>query len=95
MKYTTKSVVIGRKKRKNKEEDLHPCFIALFDINDPHRTTKIPKELIDYEKVFRIFINGLDIKYMLPGSDIVINNLEYIKAELKKNDLFINGKQKK
>jgi len=95
MKYKVKSIVIGRKKRKDDSIELYPCFITLFDINDPHRTSEVPKDIIDFEEVERIFIDNLNIKYMLAGSDIVINNLESIEVELKKHDLFITGKQKK
>ena len=95
MRYKAKSIIIGRKKRKSKDEEHYPCFIALFDINDPHKSTKVPKEIIDYEKIIRVFINNFNIKYMLSGNDIVINNLEYVDINLKGKDIFLKGKQKK
>jgi len=95
MRYKTKSIIIGRKKRKSKSEEYHPCFIALFDINDPHKSTKVPKKILDYEKTFRVFIDGFNVKYMLPGNDIVVNNLDYVDIGLKGKDIFVKGKQKK
>lgn len=94
MIYKTKSIIIGRKKRKTKDEIERPCFIALFDINDPHKSTKVPKEILDYEKVDGVDINKLDIKYMLSGNDIVINNLKHIDVKLKGKTIFLKGKQK-
>ncbi len=95
MRYKTKSMVIGRKKRNSKNEEYYPCFIALFDINDPHKSTKIPKKILDYEGIFRMFIDGFNIKYMLPGNDLVINNLDYADITSKGKEIFIKGKQKK
>lgn len=95
MRYKAKSIIIGRKKRKNKEEEYYPCFITLFDINDPHKSASIPKEILDYEKMSRISIEGMDVEYMLAGNDIVVNNLEYIDIKKKGKDIFLKGKQKK
>ena len=95
MRRKAKSIIIGRKKRETKDDIERPCFIALFDINDPHKSTKVPKEILDYEKVARVDINGLDIKYMLSGNDIVINNLMYVDVRLKGKIIFLKGKQKK
>lgn len=78
-KYEAKSVIVGRMKRKDKEVDLYPCFVSLFDVNDAHRVGEVPKEILNFEDVFRLDINLCPIKYMLPGNDIVINDLEYVE----------------
>jgi hypothetical protein len=95
MKYQAKSAIIGRMKREDKDDELYPCFVSLFDINDPHKTGEVPKEQIKFEQLHKIIIDDLDINYLLAGNDIVINNLEVIDVSYKPPHLFIKGKQVK
>ncbi len=93
MKYKTKSALIGRKGKRD-EEGNSPVFVNLFDINDPHKTAEVPKEMIDFDKIHKIVIDSLKISYLIEGSDILINNLEEIDVEEKEPEhLFISGKQ--
>jgi hypothetical protein len=94
-KYKTKSVIIGRKKRKDKTRDDHPCFITLFSVNDPHKSGEVPDKILDYENIHKLVIKGCDINYLLAGNDLVINDLEYIEVEVDGPHIYINGKQKK
>ena len=49
MKYKTKSIIIGRKPRLDKDDySNRPCFISLFDINNPHKSSIAPKKIIDF-----------------------------------------------
>jgi len=94
MKYQAKSAIIGRMKRPNKEQEDYPCFIHLFSINDPHKTGKVPEKMLDYPKVRRVSIKGLDIEYLLPGNDILLNNLTEIDIEVTEPHITITGNQK-
>ncbi len=95
MKYKTKSVIIGRKGKRD-EDGNSPVFVGLFDFNDPHKTTKVPKKFIDFEKIHKIIIDKLKIEYLIEGSDTLINNLTEIDVEEKEpGHLYITGKQKK
>jgi len=95
MEYKTKSVIIGRMKRPSNEDTKVPCFVALFDVNDPHKTGDVPKKRLEFQQKDRIDIKGMDVSYLLAGNDLVINNLESISVEEYKNDrLRITGKQK-
>ena len=94
MKYKTKSIIIGRKKGEE-GSDTKPCFIALFDVNDPHKKNVVPKEIIDYDKVHKIMLKGFDVNYLLPGNDLVINDLEFIQIEKEGPHITIKGKQTK
>ena len=38
-------------------------------------------------------INGLDVNYLLPGNDIVINDLEELHVAEKDNIVHVTGKQ--
>jgi len=93
LKYDTKSVVIGRKKRPNKEDTEYPCFLNLFNINDPHKSGQVPEKMLDFEKIHKVTINGLDVNYLLPGNDLVINDLEFIEVEVQGPHVIITGQQ--
>jgi len=94
-KYETKSIIIGRKKGKEDKPDVRPCFISLFDKNDPHKDIKVPFEVLEFEEVHKIVIEGLDVNYLLPGNDIIINDLEHIEFKVDGPHIFLTGKQTK
>jgi len=93
MEYKTKSVIIGRKKRPNKDDTDYPCFINLFNINDPHKSGQVPEQMLDFPKVHKVVIKGLDVNYLLPGNDIIINNLESVEIDVDEPHITIIGKQ--
>ncbi len=96
MRYKTKSAIIG-KKGKRDEEGNCPIFVHLCDINDPHKTDKVPDQFIEFDQIHKIIIKGLDISYLLAGQDILINDLEYIDIDKDPYDpvhhLVVSGKQ--
>ena len=89
--YKAKAAILGRKK----DSGQYLGFIALFDINDPHKSSEAPKKLLEFTGCRNMKIYGLDTKYMITGNDIIINDLEIIDVEEKDNRLIIKGKQKK
>ncbi len=90
-KYKTKSIILGRKKRKG---EYYPCFVNLFSDNDPHLSKEVPDQFLDYEKVGKVDIKGLNVIYLPAGNDIVINNLTEISITQKNSTLMVKGKQK-
>lgn len=94
MRYETKSIILGRKKGEE-GADTKPCFIALFDVNDPHKKNVVPKKIIDYVKVHKVILKGFDINYLLPGNDLVINDLEFIEIKKEGPHITITGEQNK
>lgn len=80
MKYHAKSILIGRKKSE-KDSDLRPCFISLFDENNPHLSINGPKEVLEFEEVHRVIIDGFKVNYLLPGNDLVINDIGEFSVE--------------
>ena len=42
-----------------------------------------------------MIIQGLDVNYLLPGNDIVINDLEEIEVKEQGDHIYVKGKQKK
>ena len=93
MRYETKSIIIGRKKGEE-GSDVKPCFIALFDVNDPHKKNVVPKEIVEYNNVHKIILKGFDVNYLLPGNDLVINDLIKMDLDTKKKIVTLTGKQK-
>ena len=91
MKHKTKSVIIGRKKSSD-DSNTRPCFVNLFNINNPHLTDKAPEKCLDFDKIHKIIIKGLDVNYLLQGNDLVINNLKEIEIKQNKEHLIIKGK---
>lgn len=93
MKYKTKSVLIARKKGDEEDFSRRPCFISLFDENDPHLNVQGPKEVVEFNKIHKVVIKGLNVDYLLPGNDIVINNLIEIEIEERDDQVHVKGKQ--
>ncbi|MGM5482385.1 MAG: hypothetical protein ACQESF_02880 [Nanobdellota archaeon] len=93
MKYETKSIIIGRMKRENKDDEVYPCFVSLFDINEPHKTAEVPKKKLEFEAKDKISVKGMDFDYLLAGNDIVINNLEHVDITEEGEKLLIKGLQ--
>ena len=94
-KYKAKSAIVGRKKRPSKDTELYPCFVHLFSINEPHKSGEVPEKMLEFEEVHKVVITGLDVQYLLPGNDIVINDLEYLELQADGPHIFLKGRQKK
>ncbi len=94
MRYPTKSVIIGRKKRENMANEGRPCFFAFYSMNKPQTSGKVPDKIVDFEDVHKVIIKALDISYLLEGNDLVINNLEYLEIANDGGHLIVTGKQK-
>jgi len=91
--YKTKSVLIGRKKRQDKEDFNHrPCYISLFDKNNPHLCKEGPKKIIEFDKKHKMVIEGLNIHYLLPGNDLVINDLKELEVTEEGEVVKVTGK---
>ena len=93
MKYKTKSVLIARKKSYDDDFSRRPCFISLFEENDPHLSVKGPREVVEFEKIHKVVIKGSNVDYLLPGNDIVINDLLEVEVEEHDDHIYVTGKQ--
>lgn len=91
--YKAKSIIIGRKK--GEQDDVKPCFISMFNGNNPQKTGEVPFEVLDFEAIHKIIIEGMDVNYLLPGNDLVVNDLEYFNVKVDGEHIHISGKQKK
>ncbi len=98
--YNAKSVLIGRKKRdeKQKKEDAddRPCFISLFDENDPHTKGLVPKKILEYVAHRVIIKDASKVSYLLAGNDILMNNLEEVRIDfLEHGHVIVRVRQQK
>lgn len=91
MIHKTKSIIIGRKK--GGTEDFKPCFIAFFDVNNPHQKNLVPKKIVEFDRIHKVVIEGLNVNYLLPGNDLVINNLQSIDLKQDGEHIHVRGKQ--
>ena len=62
-------------------------------MNDPHKSGQVPKKMLDFPKIHKVSIKGLDVNYLLPGNDIIVNDLESIEVEVDEPHIVITGKQ--
>ncbi|MGM5488258.1 MAG: hypothetical protein ACQESG_04885 [Nanobdellota archaeon] len=95
MKHTTKSIIVGRKKRERETDENHPCFVHLFDHNNPHTSGEVPKEMLDFPHTHKVILKGLDINYLLEGNDLVVNDLEDVDITVVEGHVHITGTQVK
>lgn len=79
-------------KKESEESDTRPCFISLFDVNDPHKSGKVPMKILEF-KPHRVIMKNLTVKYLPTGNDIVINDLSEVDIETEKDSVIITGKQ--
>ncbi len=94
MRYKTKSALIGRAGKRD-EFGNGPVFIHLFKVNDPHKKNIVPEKFVDFQKIHKIIFRGLNLSFLLAGSDILLNDLEYLEVteeEGKRGNLVISGK---
>ena len=94
MRYETKSAIIGRSGKRD-EEGNGPVFVHLFNENNPHKKSIVPVKFVDFEKMHKIVFDGLKINFLLAGSDILINDLEYLEIQEDSSsdgNLIVSGK---
>ena len=94
MKYKTKSIIVGRKKKtidNSKSKDpSRPCFVALFDMNYPHRQSEPPKKILEFERNHKVIIRKPgELHYLLEGNDLVVNDLHEIDVYEDKGHVIV------
>jgi len=91
MKHKTKSAIIGRKKG-DEDSKTRPCFVNLFNTNNPHLSKDVPNTCLDFDKIHKVIIKNKDVNYLLQGNDLVLNDLKEIEIKQEKEHLTIKGK---
>ena len=78
MEEKAKSVILGRKKVK---DGVYNSIITLFEINDPHLSTDMPKKTIELDCTKISFSTPIKFDFLALGNDVVINNISSISIE--------------
>jgi len=81
MKYKTNNILIGRKPAQG-DDEFKTAIIALFDVNNPHKTGTPPTKVLEYRNTEKIRVQGLNCTYYLEGNDIVVNNLTEVTIDV-------------
>lgn len=81
MEEKAKSMIVGRKKI---SEDLYNSIITLFDIENPHLSTDMPKKTLEFRCAKVEFSRPIKFDFLTNGNDIVINGISSVRFEEKK-----------
>jgi hypothetical protein len=96
-KFKTTSAMISRKKREvDSDDDYMIGIIRLFDVNNPHKTKKMPTRVLEYKNIEKIRIRNLNVSYYLEGNDIIINDIIelYVLVNHTKHKIVLRAYQK-
>ena len=87
IKEEARSMIVGRKKV---SDDAYNPMITLFDIENPHLTTDMPKKVLEFQCTKVKFASPITFDFLTMGNDIVVNGLSSITIkEEKDNDQII------
>ena len=90
MKYKAKSIIVGRMKREDKKEESYPCFVSMFDINNPHTSGEVPKKMLEFNHIHKVIFKGMkSVYYLLGGNDLVINNIKEVDIDAHEGHVHI------
>jgi len=87
--YTVKSILVARLPRKG-DNEFKTAIIKLFEVNDPHKTSELPTEELEYDNIERVEIKGKTVDYFLEGNDIIINDVGNITIEQQNTTIVIS-----
>ncbi|MEK6874351.1 MAG: hypothetical protein AABX52_01225 [Nanoarchaeota archaeon] len=90
MQYRTKSLVISRRKVSALDDLPYVVDIKFFGINNPHLTTQLPQQEVEFSGIECVQIRGFLVEYFVRGSDLVINNVGIV--EIHKDDTIVHVK---
>ncbi len=78
MEYKTKSVIFGRRPRKN-PDGFKTAFFLLYDVTNPLKGEHLPQKDIEFDNIEYIQIPTMDgLRYYLEGNDLVITDITSI-----------------
>lgn len=92
MQEKAKSIIIGRKKV---EDDNYDIVLTMFDINNPHLSTEMPKKSLEFSCKFAKFSKPVSFKFMARGNDIVVNNVSSVDIKEDGDVLRLDVEQEK
>jgi hypothetical protein len=76
MKYACTHAMIGRKPRKNKEDEFKTFFVKLFNCSgDPLTSGEFPSHEFDFANIEHVDIQAPSFHYYPEGNDIVFKQI--------------------
>ncbi|MFT4313474.1 MAG: hypothetical protein ACMXYA_03620 [Candidatus Woesearchaeota archaeon] len=83
MKYEGKSVMFGRRPRKN-DNEFKTAFFLIYDVENPIEGEHFPVHELEFEDIEYVQIpQNTSLKYYLEGNDLVISPIQGISLEQK------------
>ena len=89
----TKSLLISRVAKENKEREFKTAILRFFEVNNPHLQDIFPTKIITFTNTEKVRIMGLNVSYYLEGNDIVVNDLTEVYIEHEGHKIYVHGKQ--
>jgi len=93
IKIATKSVLISRLPKEEKDNEFKTAILRLYDVNNPHKKDVFPHKVFKFTDTEKVRIMRLNVSYYLEGNDIVINDLEELYITHLNNKIIIKGYQ--
>ena len=84
--YKAKSAMLSRKPRANESDDFKTAIIALFNVNNPHKTGDEPTKILEFPNMEKVRVRNLNLSFYLEGNDMVINDLKSITIEIDEDN---------
>lgn len=94
-KHKAKSVMLSRKPRAKESDDFKTAIIALFKVNNSHKTGDEPTKILEFPNMEKIRVRNLSVSYYLEGNDLIINDLRSVDLEIDedKRKIVLRAKQ--
>jgi hypothetical protein len=88
MKYTCTHAMIGRKPRKNKDDEFKTFFVKLFTCaQDPLTGGDFPSHEFDFANIEQVKISGNAFYYYPEGNDIVFKQIKGVEITQEKEQI--------
>jgi hypothetical protein len=78
--------MLSRKPRKDLADEFKTSIIALFNVNNPHKTGDEPSKILEFPNMEKVRVRNLNLSFYLEGNDIVINDLRSIDLEIDEDN---------
>ncbi len=85
--YKTKSIIVSKSGSGN--GIVRPCMVSLFNVANPHKSGKEPWKILDFKKIEEVVISGTNVRFLLAGSDVLIDGIKGARIDKKDKRLII------
>jgi len=86
--YAAKSVVIGRKPRKQ-EDMFKTAFIKIYDKTNPLDAEDFPLKELDFPDIRKVVLHTSPVDYFLEGNDLVYDNITKVTIEIESKTIHV------